>query len=114
MGDEVLRNVGRLVLGKVRATDSAARFGGEELAIILPQTNIAGAAELAERLRKMIADATHTLGGVSIQKTASLGVASFDGTDPPIGPEELVKRADQALYKAKQGGRDRVVAWEAP
>jgi two-component system cell cycle response regulator len=114
MGDEVLRNIGRLVIGKVRATDSAARFGGEELAVILPQTNIGGAIELAERLRKMIADATHTLGGVSIQKTASLGVAAFDGNDPPIGPEELVKRADQALYKAKQGGRDRVVVWEAP
>jgi diguanylate cyclase (GGDEF)-like protein len=114
MGDEVLRNVGRLVIEKVRATDAAARFGGEELAVILPQTNMTGAAELAERLRKLIAEATHTLGGVSIQKTASLGVASFDGSDPPIGPEDLVKRADQALYKAKQGGRDRVVAWEAP
>jgi diguanylate cyclase (GGDEF)-like protein len=112
MGDEVLRNVGRLVMEKVRTTDSAARFGGEELAVILPQTNVSGAVELAERLRKMIGEAKHTLGEVTIQKTASLGVATFDGNHPPIGPEELVRRVDQALYKAKEAGRDRVVVWE--
>ncbi len=111
MGDEVLRNTGRVVLAKVRTTDVAARFGGEELSIILPQTNLAGALELAERLRKLIGEAAHTLGGVTLRKTASLGVATFDGSGPPLGPEELVKRADQALYKAKQSGRDRVEAW---
>jgi diguanylate cyclase (GGDEF)-like protein len=112
MGDEVLRNLGRVLTRSVRATDVCARFGGEEFAVILPATNLAGAVELAERLRVIIAETQHTLGGPTIAKTASLGLSTFDGTDPPIGPEELVKRADQALYQAKQGGRDRVVAWD--
>jgi len=59
MGDEVLRNVGRLVMEKVRTTDTAARFGGEELAVILTATNLAGAVELAERLRVIIAETQH-------------------------------------------------------
>ena len=111
MGDEVLRNVGRTIAAKVRTTDVAARYGGEELAVILPETGEEGGAELAERLRKMIADIVHAHGGKTIRKTASLGVSTFDGSDPPLGPDDLVRRADQALYEAKQAGRNRVVVW---
>src|SRR5579859_7174883 len=87
MGDHVLRNLGRLLTSKVRTTDVCARFGGEEMAVILPATNITGALDLAERLRVLIAQTPHSLGGSTIHKTASFGVSSFDGSDPPLGPE---------------------------
>jgi diguanylate cyclase (GGDEF)-like protein len=110
MGDEVLRNLSKTLVSGIRATDYAARYGGEELALILPLTDLKGALELAERLRQQISETTHTLGETSLKKTASFGVAAFDGTGAALGPEELVKRADQALYRAKLEGRNRVVA----
>jgi diguanylate cyclase (GGDEF)-like protein len=113
MGDEVLRNVSKLISSHVRANDSAARYGGEELAIVLPGTTAAAAAEVAERLRIKLSQLTHCLAENSVQKTASFGVADFDGEGSAIGPEELLKRADQALYRAKQDGRNRVVTWSA-
>ncbi|HET9957913.1 MAG TPA: diguanylate cyclase [Polyangiaceae bacterium] len=111
MGDEVLRNLSRLVASSVRTTDSVARYGGEEIAVVLTQTDEHGALEVAERLRVQISELTHTLGEHSIQKTASFGVACFDGNGDAMHPEDLVKRADQALYRAKHGGRNRVVLW---
>jgi diguanylate cyclase (GGDEF)-like protein len=110
MGDEVLRNLSRVIAAGVRATDVVARYGGEEIAIVLPETNLVSAMEVGERLRAQIAKTLHAHGEHSIQKTASLGVVSFDGSEA-IGLEELVNRADQALYKAKQSGRNRVVSW---
>jgi diguanylate cyclase (GGDEF)-like protein len=111
MGDEVLRNVSRIVAAGVRATDAAARYGGEEIGLILTQTEVEGARGVSERLRARLAEATHTFQNVSIQKTASFGIAGFDGTAVPLSPEELLKRADQALYQAKRSGRNRVVVW---
>lgn len=111
MGDEVLRNVSRIVAASVRATDSVARYGGEEIAVVLTQTDAEGAAEVAERLRVQIAECAHTHEGDTIHKTASLGIASFSGSGDPISPEALLNRADRALYRAKHAGRNQVVIW---
>jgi diguanylate cyclase (GGDEF)-like protein len=101
-GDEVLAAVGSILAGCVRESDFAARFGGEEFLLLLPDTAREQAAVLAEKLRSAIAGARLPIG----QVTASLGVASFpeDGLDA----EQLLRRADGALYLAKDHGRDRV------
>jgi diguanylate cyclase (GGDEF)-like protein len=111
MGDAVLRNVGSIVTACIRTTDSAARYGGEELVVVLTQTGLPGALEAAERLRKEIAETVHTVAGVSMQITASLGLATFDGDGEAVDCGELVMRADQALYQAKAQGRNRIVLW---
>jgi diguanylate cyclase (GGDEF)-like protein len=110
-GDQVLKNVSRVVAAGVRATDFVARFGGEEIAVILTQTSLEGGLDVAERLRRALAEAPHDYQGATFFKTASFGLAAFDGTGTPVGPEELLERADQALYRAKRGGRNRVVVW---
>jgi len=112
MGDEVLRNIGAMLKAGVRSTDLAARFGGEELTIVLPHTDLASAIQVAENLRQKFADLEHQLDGVTLRKTASLGVAARDGQADQPDAESLLKRADEALYRAKQGGRDRVEAAE--
>lgn len=109
MGDQVLRNLGSLLKAAVRTTDRAARYGGEEMCILLPHTPLSGAVELAERLRLLVQDAAHTLGGQTIRKTISLGVSCDEGGVE--NSQQLVKRADEALYAAKHGGRNRVVSW---
>ncbi len=106
-GDEVLRVVARCLLDTVReGIDIAARYGGEEFALILPETNLEGAGALAERLRRLIEKQRVEVGGETILVTTSCGVA----TSPDHGdlPEVLVERADQALYRAKENGRNRV------
>jgi diguanylate cyclase (GGDEF)-like protein len=110
-GDLVLRNVSRVVAAGVRSTDFVARFGGEEIAVILTQTSLDSAAEVAERLRAQVAAAPHDHQGTTLYKTASFGLAAFDGTGTPVSPEELLGRADQAMYRAKRGGRNRVELW---
>jgi diguanylate cyclase (GGDEF)-like protein len=101
-GDQVLRRVAGILREGVRLHDVVARYGGEEFVILLPATDANRACDVAERLRRMIEEAQGTPGAV----TASLGVTTFDGGDCDI--ETLVERADQALYHAKQSGRNRV------
>ena len=110
MGDEVLRNIGAMLKANVRATDLAARYGGEELTLVLPHTDAPGALLVAEGLREKFAELEHHLDGVSLRKTASLGVAARDGQGEVPSAEALLKHADEALYRAKQGGRNRVEA----
>ena len=109
-GDAMLRSVGRQVTRAIRRPgDFAARLGGEEFVVILPSTGPAGATFMAERIRKAIA-ATHvaTEDGRRVNATASIGVASsrIESSDPT---DRLLREADGALYKAKGGGRNRVV-----
>jgi two-component system, cell cycle response regulator len=111
VGDLVLRNVSRAIAESVRATDFVARYGGEELAVILTQTPLAGARDVAERLRHRIESIAHVHDNGTLQRTASFGLAALDGADEPIDPQELVRRADECLYKAKNAGRNRVVVW---
>lgn len=112
IGDRVLRQLARVVKGRVRTSDVVARYGGEEFAIILPETVLADGVKVAEKLRLAIE-------GLKLRKrddnlplpkvTASFGVAEYDGEELA---ESLTHRADEALYRAKAEGRNRVVAAE--
>ncbi len=105
-GDAVLRRVADICRASIRALDLVARFGGEEFAILLPETDIPGALQLAERIREDIAALPVTYGPNTIQVTASLGVAATENGDR--SSEQLLKAADEMLYAAKQGGRNQV------
>lgn len=106
-GDEVLIAVGDLIQLNVRPVDVVCRYGGEELVVILSETNEKGALIVAERIRRTIAEAmTATPQGDVIQVTVSIGLSAFphDGDRP----EQIIKAADEALYAAKQEGRNLV------
>lgn len=105
-GDEVLRRVGAVLARSVRQVDLAARYGGEEFAVIAPETDLDGALDLAERLRKALAEAEIELrDGTRLSVTASFG-AAVKGNLP--GAEKLVAAADELLYEAKRAGKNRV------
>lgn len=107
VGDEVLRRVGRVVSESVRQVDLAARYGGEEFAVVVPETDLAGAVGLAERLRTALASQQVELpDGSLLSVTASFG-AAVKGELAASG-EQLIAAADQALYDAKRTGKNRV------
>jgi diguanylate cyclase (GGDEF)-like protein len=106
-GDAVLQQVASVLRDGVRTVDICARLGGEELALILPQTAMEGAMELAERLREAVEAAAVPHGGVTIRVTVSMGVAIYSAGSDAKGT--LFKRADENLYAAKHQGRNRVV-----
>jgi two-component system cell cycle response regulator len=106
-GDEVLRTVAAVLKRTLRTEDTSARWGGEEFLMILPDIPIAGAEIAAERLRSALAAEPIVCEGALVSVTASFGVAEWNGSE---GPEDLIARADAALYAAKSGGRDRVCA----
>lgn len=109
-GDQVLREVKVAIERLLRLPDSLARYGGEEFCILAPNTDAAGGATLAERVRNGIAGLTLTLDGKSLQPvTASIGVATLAAGEPVANVDELLARADAALYQAKNAGRNRVV-----
>jgi diguanylate cyclase (GGDEF)-like protein len=108
MGDEVLRNIGAMLKASVRATDLAARYGGEEFTLVLSHTDISAALQAAECLREKFSALEHQLDGVTLKKTASLGISGQDGQGEIPSAEDFLKHADEALYRAKQGGRNRV------
>ena len=106
-GDAVLRNVSRVLAALVRKVDSVARFGGEEFVLLLPETGRDGARILAERLRSHVEALSHPFEGQTLSVTASFGVSTYEaGTNATA--EELIKSADEALYRAKNRGRNRV------
>jgi diguanylate cyclase (GGDEF)-like protein len=107
-GDEVLAAVAAVLRDFSRDIDAPARYGGEELAVVLPQTDAEGAAQLAERMREAV-ERLHVPrvgGGEFLQVTASFGVAAVP--ESASDEEELVAAADAALYRAKRGGKNRV------
>jgi diguanylate cyclase (GGDEF)-like protein len=107
-GDEVLKEAAQVLRSVCRDVDLPARLGGEELALLLPETDAAGARIVAERIRERIAAGAHTsLNGQPFRVTASLGVAT--AREESTG-EALLQAADQALYRAKDAGRNQVVA----
>lgn len=111
-GDAVLEELARTIQKNLRSQDIPSRFGGEEFTVLLPETNRASAWVVAERLRNAAA-AMHVHWEQPLpQVTISLGVALFDGREQ-IEPEELVKRADEALYQSKTRGRNRTTVWGA-
>ena len=105
-GDAVLKAVGQLIGSSIRELDIAARYGGEELCILLPQTGLEGAMTFAETLRRKLADITFEFGGVELKVTASFGVASTEAVQ--VGGQALIQAADVALYSSKREGRNRV------
>ena len=105
-GDEVLRQVGALLLLQFRGADLVARMGGEEFLIILRDTPLESSVVLAERLRLQLETTPIVWQRASIAVTASIGVATIDGSDDT---DQLIRNADLALYRAKSQGRNRVV-----
>jgi diguanylate cyclase (GGDEF)-like protein len=106
-GDAVLRAVGQVLLGGVRQVDLAGRYGGEEFALVLPETDLPGALKLAERLRAALESTPVELAdGTTLHVTASFGVALKDQLG---SADELVAVADEALYAAKGAGKNRVM-----
>jgi diguanylate cyclase (GGDEF)-like protein/PAS domain S-box-containing protein len=108
-GDFVLSAIARLITENIRGSDIACRYGGEELAVLLPESNLESAQSRAERLRLAIRELSLTHRGKTLPATtASLGVAEHTGQGSNL--EDFLKAADRALYRAKQEGRDRVCA----
>lgn len=105
-GDAALCELGRVLVRILRSRDLAGRVGGEEFCVLLPETSKAQAMEVAERLRREFSAATRLAEGVERSLTLSVGVTEWRSADQ--GLEEMLLRADQALYRAKNNGRDRV------
>lgn len=110
VGDKVLKGISRILKAEARDTDLPARYGGEEFTVILPETDLDGAKVIAERIRRKVEETTFQTELGPLKVTLSLGVATF----PVHGDEkqEVIDAADQALYVAKRGGRNRVVCAE--
>ena len=111
-GDAVLRIAAATVQKLVRTEDLVARYGGEELVVVTRSTNLRNAAILAERIRKAIEALQIPWDTRTVRVTASFGVASLEQVAAPQTPEGLFMRCDEALYLAKNGGRNRVVVAE--
>ena len=108
-GDLVLENVGGLFQTFLRSTDAACRFGGEEFAIILTETESEGALVMADRLRLQVAELEYHPAGKRVAVTASFGVSSTASfSKEELSVRRMVTAADDALYRAKYEGRNRV------
>ena len=110
VGDEVLRELARRIRQTVRGIDMACRLGGEEFVIVLPETDMALAYHIAERVRQSIGNEPFAIpsAGINLDVTISIGIAALEETDD--NADTILKRADKALYRAKRDGRNRVVA----
>jgi diguanylate cyclase (GGDEF)-like protein len=108
-GDQVLAHIARLLRASVRSVDHVGRYGGEEFIIILPETTRENAYSLAERIRSTVALEWFPAGnGEFVQKTISIGVSAYP--DDAVDPADLIQLADEALYRAKRSGKNRVLS----
>ena len=109
-GNRLLQHLIRKVSEELRRSDTLARYGGDEFTLLLPETNRRGAIETAERIRKSVETSQFDVRGTNITTTVSLGVASYpdDGGNVDI----LIDKADRALYRAKQRGRNQTATYE--
>lgn len=105
-GDDVIRFTARTLLDNLRQTDIGGRYGGEEFGVILPETDVQGALVFCERLRKTIEEAVVETLTAPIRYTISLGISAL--TEDTLDYMTWLSEADQALYKSKEGGRNRV------
>jgi diguanylate cyclase (GGDEF)-like protein len=109
-GDKVITEISRKIKGCVRQIDTAARYGGDEFAVILPNTSLADAVVAAERMVNTVADSPITWKKEQIGLSVSVGVGEYDAES---SPEDITSRSDQALYMAKQAGKNTVKIFEA-
>jgi len=107
-GDEILSKIGELLLKSVRNTDYVARYGGEEFIILLPETDAVSGLKVAEKIRTIISNSK--LLGEEMPLTVSLGVSTYP--DDGANEEELIEKADQALYYSKNNGRNQSTSWD--
>lgn len=107
-GDYILKVLASLINNEIRELDIFTRIGGEEFAIILPETNIKDGEKIARKIREMIEEFPFHYHNISIQVTISIGLATYNGESL----EELMDRVDSALYKAKTNGRNQVIMAE--
>jgi diguanylate cyclase len=105
-GDKVLRLVGREVQKRIRSEDFVARYGGEEFVVVMPDTDEASALKALDKVRQFVSECPFNFNNERVVITVSVGVAAFAPGDTP---ESVFERADQALYRAKHSGRNRVV-----
>jgi len=106
VGDQILEAMGRHLREAVRQVDYACRYGGEELTVILPDTTVSQAVNLAERLRSGLAELSVTVGAEIVSNTVSLGIAEYYFAE---GGAAMMRRADSAMYEAKRRGKDATV-----
>jgi diguanylate cyclase (GGDEF)-like protein len=107
-GDNVLKSIARRIQKIVRSSDVAVRFGGDEFAVIMPETDKNGLQEFAERLRREIENMRVMLGEEFVQVTISIGAAAFAGGESSFDKTMMLETADQAIYLAKRAGRNQV------
>lgn len=107
-GDRYLSQVAATIREQLRGADLACRYGGDEFCLLLPETDLDGARVIAERIRSAVSDRIVGIDGLALRTTVSIGVAAFPENDA-ADLQALIGNADQALYRAKRGGRDRVV-----
>ncbi|HHN74441.1 MAG TPA: diguanylate cyclase [Acidobacteria bacterium] len=105
-GDAVLRSMAEVIAGRLRIHDFLARYGGEEFTVVLPETDAKGARIVAESLRERVEEYPFRYQGETIPVTISIGYAALDQED--AGAANLLRRADDCLYRAKNAGRNRV------
>jgi diguanylate cyclase (GGDEF)-like protein len=106
-GDRYLRELGAAIKDRLRAADTGCRYGGDELCILLPETEFDAAGRLAERLRQTVARLVVDVNGSPVRATASVGISTYPNHDTGTA-KGLLLRAEQAVHHAKRGGRNRV------
>ena len=108
VGDRLLKALADVIRRSIRSSDTAARFGGEEFVVLLPRTDEEGAKTVADRIRNSFKEVSVDADGERVRTTVSIGVATWRGEG---SVEEVIKKADEALYEAKRTGKDRVVVF---
>jgi diguanylate cyclase (GGDEF)-like protein len=106
VGDQILILLSRELQRNLRQTDILCRFGGEEFAILLPETSLQTATSIAERLRVNVSNYSFEVDKLSLRLTISIGISWMIGNQAELGI--LLDRADEAMYQAKRGGRNKV------
>jgi diguanylate cyclase (GGDEF)-like protein len=110
-GDRLLTLLVKSIQRQLRDTDIIARYGGDEFVVLLPETPTIGALDVADRIRNSVANTLLEIDGKTIKISVSMGVATYPGDGRTL--DSLVANADEAMYRAKTAGRDRVVKFSA-
>ncbi len=109
-GDQVLREVSAVIQSCLRSRDRVGRVGGEEFAVMIPESGFANAEKIGQRILNSVAGRKISLSGQKMNVTVSIGAAQIESADQIL--QDLLSRADQALYSAKQGGKNRLCLWQ--